>query len=178
MKGFWRFYLTWQARLYAVEKTFAALLLLTIAGVVLAGTLSRYVLKEPWFGTDRLATYLFMILCFWGIQMASSYYEHIQVEVLAAWVKGRRRALLAAGAALVSALFLGLLSVWGYRYVRLSAEQGEMDLVLGIPLWWAYAFFVLAAGLSALRYLIAVGLWLEVWRGGLSPEAFQKKILL
>jgi TRAP-type C4-dicarboxylate transport system permease small subunit len=53
-----------------------------------------------------------------------------------------------------------------------------MDLVLGIPLWWAYVFFVLAMGVSALRYLIAVGLWLEVWRGGLNPEAFQKKTLL
>jgi len=178
MRGIWRFYLTWQARLHTIEKVIAALLLLMIAGVVLAGTLSRYILKEPWFGTDRLATYLFMILCFWGIQMASSYYEHIQVEVLATWVRGRSRALLGAGASLVSALFLMLLAGWGYRYVRLSAEQGEMDLVLGIPLWWAYVFFVLAMGMSALRYLIAVGLWLEVWRGGLNLEAFQKKTLL
>ena len=53
-----------------------------------------------------------------------------------------------------------------------------MDLVLGVPLWWAYAFFVLAMALSALRYLLGVGLWLKVWQGTLSPQAFQRKILL
>lgn len=178
MKPFWRTYLSIQAALYAFEKTLSALLLLSIAGVVLAGTISRYILAEPWFGTDRLATYLFMILCFWGIQMASSYYEHIQIEVLSTWIKGRWRALLSAGAYGVSAVFLALLAVWGYRYLRLSAEQEEMDLVLGVPLWWAYAFFVLAMVLSALRYLLGVGLWLKVWQGALSPQAFQRKILL
>jgi TRAP-type C4-dicarboxylate transport system permease small subunit len=55
MSGIWRFYLTWQARLHTIEKVIAALLLLMIAGVVLAGTLSRYILKEPWFGTDRVS---------------------------------------------------------------------------------------------------------------------------
>ncbi len=178
MKGLWRAYLSLQAYLHSFEKAFAALLLLAIAGVVLAGTVSRYVLAEPWFGMDRLATYLFMILCFWSIQLASSYYEHIQIEVVATWLRGRSRALLSAGAYLISALFLGFLTAWSYRYMRLSAEQQEIDLVLGIPLWWAYAFFVLAMGVSALRYLLGVALWLKVWQGSLSPEAFQRKVLL
>ncbi len=178
MSRFWRAYLSLQARLYAFEKTFSALLLLAIAVVVLSGTVSRYLLAEPWYGTDRLATYLFMVLCFWSIQLASSYYEHIQIEVLSAWVKGRSRALLSAGAYLVSAAFLALLAWWGYRYLSLSAQQEEMDLVLGIPLWWAYAFFVLAMGVSAVRYLLGIGLWLKVWQGTLMPEAFQRKTLL
>jgi len=178
MNRFWRAYLSLQARLYAFEKTLAALLLFAIAGVVLSGTISRYLLAEPWYGTDRLATYLFMILCFWSMQLASSYYEHIQIEVLSTWVKGRFRALLSAGAYLVSAVFLALLSWWGYRYLRLSAAQEEMDLVLGIPLWWAYAFFVLAMSISSVRYLLGVALWLKVWEGTLMPEAFQRKTLL
>jgi len=178
MKPFWRVYLSIQAALYHFEKTVSALLMLTIAVVVLGGTFSRYVLAEPWYGTDRLATYLFMVLSFWGIQMASSYYEHIQIEVVATWIKGRGRALLSAGAYFVSGVFLGLLAWWGYKYARLSAQEEEVDLVLHLPLWWVYGFFVLAMGLAALRYFIGVGLWLRVWQGHLEPQAFQRKILL
>lgn len=173
-----RSYLRLQAALYSIEKTIAALLLLTLALIVLGGTFSRYVLKDPWYGTDRLATYVFMVLCFWGIQMASSYYEHIQIELISKWLQGRAKALLSAAASLVTSAFLGLLGWWSWQYTLFSKAQAEVDLVLELPLWWVYSFFVLAIAISFFRYLIGVFLWISVSMGRLEPSDFQKKSLV
>jgi TRAP-type C4-dicarboxylate transport system permease small subunit len=167
-----------QARLYAAEKVAAALLMLAISGVVLAGVFSRYLLKEPFYGTDRLATYLFVVLSFWGIQMASGYYEHITVGVVRAWVKPFWGAILSALASLASAVFLGYLAWAAYRFVLFLYEGQEKDLVLNLPLWIVYSFFVLSALISAIRYGVGCYLWIEVARGRLLPEAFQRKALV
>ncbi len=171
-------YLRLQAAIYSLEKTIAALLFLALALIVLGGTFSRYVLETPWYGTDRLATYVFMVLCFWGIQMASSYYEHIQIEIVSKWLRGRAKAFLSAGAHLVSSVFLALLSWWSWQYVLLSRAQAEVDLVLQLPLWWIYSFFTLAATVSAIRYLVGAFLWVWVSLGRLQPEDFQRRSLL
>lgn len=167
-----------QARLYAGEKVVAALLMLSISAVVLAGVFSRYLLREPFYGTDRLATYLFVILSFWGIQMASGYYEHITVGVVRHWLNPLWQAIFSALGSLVSAGFLAYLAWAAYGFVSFLKETGEKDLVLEIPLWGVYSFFVLSAGVSALRYLVGAYLWIEVARGRLLPEAFQKKSLV
>ncbi|MCS7163015.1 MAG: TRAP transporter small permease subunit [Bacteroidia bacterium] len=164
-----------QYRLYTVEKTVAALLMLAISAVVLTGVFSRYLLREPFYGTDRLATYLFVLLSFWGLQMASGYYEHITVGVVRHWLGPKGQALLSALAAIVSAGFLGYLAWAAYGFVRFLYENNEVDLVLRLPLWIVYSFFVLAAIVAALRYLIGGYLWWEVLRGRLLPERFQRK---
>lgn len=176
--GFFTAYQRFQARLYAVEKVIAALLMLSIAAVVLTGVYSRYMLKEPFYGTDRLATYLFVILSFWGIQMASGYYEHITVGVVRQWLNPTGQALFSSLASLVSAAFLFYLAWAGWGFVRFLYEGEEKDLVLEVPLWPVYSFFVLATALSGIRYLIGVFLWIEVARGRLLPDAFQRKSLV
>ncbi|MCX8112621.1 MAG: TRAP transporter small permease subunit [Bacteroidia bacterium] len=167
-----------QAKLYAGEKLIASILMLSISGVVLAGVISRYVLKEPFYGTDRLATYLFVVLSFWGIQMASGYYEHITVGVVKHWLQPFWQAILSAGGSLVSAGFLTYLAWAAYRFVRFLYDHQEKDIVLNVPLWTVYGVFVIAAALSALRYLIGTYFWIEVARGRLAPEAFQRKSLV
>ncbi|MCS6790311.1 MAG: TRAP transporter small permease subunit [Bacteroidia bacterium] len=178
MSSFIRGYLRWQERIHRVEKTIAALLMLFISAVVLAGVFSRYLLKEPFYGTDRLATYLFVILSYWGLQMASGYYEHITVGVVRQWLSPSQQALLSSVASLISAAFLSFLGWGGYKFVRLLYKNNEIDLVLQIPLWVVYGFFVLAVSLSAVRYAIGSYLWIEVWRGRVLPEAFQRKAVL
>lgn len=167
-----------QARLHSIEKIVAALLMLGISAVVLTGVLSRYVLKEPFYGTDRIATYLFVLLSFWGIQMASGYYEHITVGVIRHWLRPFWQAIFSAAASLISAAFLAYLAWAAYGFVRFLYEGEEKDLVLNIPLWVVYFFFVIAASIAALRYLVGVYLWIEVARGRILPEAFQKKALV
>ncbi len=171
-------YLRLQAALYRVEKLVAALLMLLISGVVLAGVFSRYLLQEPFFGTDRLATYLFVVLTFWGIQMASAYQEHITVGVVRHRLSPFWSAIFSAVASLFTAGFLGYLAWASYGFVRFLYEGGEKDIVLELPLWMVYSFFVLAAGVSAVRYFIGTFLWVAVARGKLLPEAFQKKVLV
>ncbi|MCX7651403.1 MAG: TRAP transporter small permease subunit [Bacteroidia bacterium] len=175
---FIRVYQYIQDRLHASEKIVATLLMLSISGVVLAGVFSRYILAEPFYGTDRLATYLFVVLSFWGIQMASGYYEHITVGVVRHWLSPLWQAILSALGSLVSAGFLGYLAWAAYGFVRFLYDNGERDLVLDIPLWVVYSFFVLAAGVSAVRYLIGAYLWIEVARGRIQPESFQRKSLV
>lgn len=176
--GFFHAYQRWQQKIHAFEKGIAAMLLLSISAVVLAGVFSRYLLKEPFYGTDRVATYLFVILSFWGIQMASGYYEHITVGVVKNWLRPFWVAIFSAAACLVSAIFLGYLTWAAYGFVRFLYEGQEKDIVIGVPLWMIYSFFVLGAGIAALRYLIGVYLWIEVARGKLLPEAFQRSSLV
>ncbi|MCX7605755.1 MAG: TRAP transporter small permease subunit [Bacteroidia bacterium] len=178
MSRFVQLYQRWQARIYRWERGIAAVLMLSISGVVLGGVFSRYLLKDPFYGTDRLATYLFVILSFWGIQMASGYYEHISVSVVKNWVGPLWNAIFSAIASFLSALFLFYLSWAAYGFVRFLYDNQEVDLVLRLPLWTVYSFFVMAACISAFRYMIGVYLWIEVARGRLRPEAFQRKSLV
>jgi len=171
-------YLRLQAAIYRLEKVIAALLMLLIGGVVLAGVFSRYLLAEPFFGTDRLATYLFVVLTFWGIQMASGYQEHIVVGVVRHWLSPFWQAITTAAACGVTAGFLAYLAWAGYGFVRFLYDSGEKDIVLQMPLWVVYSFFVLAAVVSAFRYLMGAILWVAVARGRLLPEAFQRKMLV
>lgn len=177
MSSFTYRYLRIQEALYKIEQVGATLLMLAISGIVLAGVFSRYLLAEPFYGTDRLATYVFVLLSFWGIQMASGYYEHITVGVVRQWIGTKMGAYLSALASLLTAVFLGYLAWVGYGFVRFLYEAEEKDIVLGLPMWIVYVFFVVAAIFSALRYLIGVYLWLEVGQGRLSPESFQRKTL-
>ncbi|MCS7153196.1 MAG: TRAP transporter small permease subunit [Bacteroidia bacterium] len=176
--SFFDFYQRLQAKLHAGEKLVATILMLAISGVVLSGVFSRYILKEPFYATDRWATYLFVILSFWGIQMASGYYEHITVGVVKNWLSPFWQAIFSALASLVSSAFLAYLAWAAYKFVKFLYESGEKDLVLEIPLWVIYGFFVLAASVSAVRYFIGTFLWIAVARGRLTPEAFQKKSLV
>ncbi|MCS7297502.1 MAG: TRAP transporter small permease subunit [Bacteroidia bacterium] len=176
--SFWHHYQRIQHVLHTWEKVIAALFMLFISAVVLAGVFSRYVLREPLYGTDRLATYLFVVLSFWGIQMASGYYEHITVGVVRHWLKPFWQAVFSSLGCAVSSGFLVYLGWAAAGFVRFLYENKEKDLVLDIPFWIIYVFFVLAALVSAVRYLIGAYLWLEVARGRLLPEAFQRKSLV
>ncbi|MCS7188648.1 MAG: TRAP transporter small permease subunit [Bacteroidia bacterium] len=176
--NFIQLYQRWQKHFYNAEKFIATVLMLAISGVVLAGVFSRYLLREPFYGTDRLATYLFVVLSFWGIQMASGYYEHITVGVVRHWFSPFWGAVASALASLFSAFFLAYLSIAAYKFVRFLYEGAEKDIVLGIPLWLVYSFFVLSSVISAFRYGIGAYLWLEVARGRIVPEAFQHKSLV
>lgn len=177
MKSFTDRYLRMQGILYKIEQLGATLLMLAISGIVLAGVFSRYLLAEPFYGTDRLATYVFVILSFWGIQMASGYYEHITVGAVRQWMGTKVGAYLSALASLLTALFLGYLAWMGYGFVRFLYDSQEKDIVLGIPMWGVYVFFIAAAILSAFRYMVGVYLWIEVARGRLDPAVFQRKTL-
>ncbi|MEN3040957.1 MAG: TRAP transporter small permease subunit [Bacteroidia bacterium] len=175
---FIRVYQRIQDRIHIGEKVIATLLMLSISAVVLAGVFSRYILAEPFYGTDRLATYLFVVLSFWGIQMASGYYEHITVGVLRHWLSPFWQAVLSALGSLVSAAFLGYLGWAAYGFIRFLYENGERDLVLDIPLWGVYSFFVLAAFISMIRYFVGAYFWIEVARGRIEPDSFQRKSIV
>ncbi|MCS6980235.1 MAG: TRAP transporter small permease [Flavobacteriales bacterium] len=173
-----RRYLSLNNWIGVLEKLLAILLISGIVVVVFAGTFSRYVLNQPIFGADRLATYAMVWLGFLGFQIATAKMRHIEVEFLKARVSGKVKAVMNMTACLLAALFLFQFAFYGYEYVVQSRELGDRDLVLDIPLWYIVAIIPVSFAISALRFFFGIFLWLEVFRGRLKEEEFVSKQVL
>lgn len=161
-----------------LEKAMAVTLISGIVVVVFAGTFSRYVLNEPLFGADRLATYAMIWLGFIGFQIATSQMRHIEVEFLKARVGPKAKAVMNMVACLLAAVFLTLFARYGYDYVLQSRELDDRDLVLDIPLWYVVAVIPVSFGLSALRFFMGIFLWLDVLLGKREEKEFVSKSVL
>jgi C4-dicarboxylate transporter, DctQ subunit len=160
------------------EKYFAVLVITAIVLIVFAGTVARYVLKEPLFGADRLATYLMVWLGFIGFQIASSKLRHIEIEVLKARVKEHFRYLMNIITCFLAAVFLVILFVLSFEYMEHSREMGDVDVVLNIPIWIIILILPLSFIISAIRYFFSAFLWIDVLKGRRQESEIVKKQLL
>lgn len=161
-----------------VEKAVAVVLISGIVVVVFAGTFWRYVLNDPLFGADRLATYAMIWLGFLGFQIATAQMRHIEVEFVKARVSPKVKAALNIVACLLAAVFLAVFARYGYEYMLQSRELDDRDLVLDIPLWYVLAIIPLSFALSALRFFLGIFLWLDVLLGRRQEKDFVTKSLL
>lgn len=170
-----RLYLKASRLLEYLEKALAITLISGIVVIVFAGTFARYVLNEPLFGADRLATYAMVWLGFLGFQIATSKMRHIEVEFLKARMPAKTKALMNMVVCVLAALFLLQFARYGYEYMLQSRELDDRDLVLGIPLWYIVAIIPVSFLVSAVRFFFTTFLWFEVWMGKREETDFVSK---
>ncbi len=160
------------------EKAVAIAIITAIVIIVFAGTVSRYIMDEPIFGIDRLATYLMVWLGFIGFQIATSKLRHIEVESVKARVKPNIRYIMNIVTSFLAAAFLFILSYLAFDYMQMSREMEDKDIVLNIPIWWIILILPLSFAISGIRYFFSMFLWLDVLKGRrMEEEIVQKQVL-
>lgn len=161
-----------------IEKAIAVIIITAIVLIVFAGTVSRYVMDEPIFGADRLATYLMVWLGFIGFQIATSKLRHIEVESIKARVKPELRYLMNVVSSFLAFGFLLILFWLALDYMLLSREMQDVDIVLEIPIWWIILILPLSFFISAIRYFFSAFLWIDVIKGKREESEIVQKQLL
>jgi TRAP-type C4-dicarboxylate transport system permease small subunit len=92
---------------------------------------------------------------------------NILVDFFTQGLSGRTVGVLDGVGALLLALMCALLSVRAAAGAASVSAAGEQTMILGLPMWWAYAMLAPGLALTAL-----IGLWQGVRRcGGLSTQA-------
>ena len=170
-------YLKANALFEKLEKLVAILLISAIVIIVFANTVARYLLNDPIFGADRLATYMMVWLGLIGFQIATSKLRHIEIEFLKARVSQSTKCLMNMATSILSAAFLGILFWISFDYLNASIELGDKDIVLKIPLWHIILILPISFGISAIRYFFSIFLWFDAFRGKRQEEEFVKKKL-
>jgi C4-dicarboxylate transporter, DctQ subunit len=160
------------------EKAVAIIIITAIVLIVFTGTVSRYIMNEPIFGTDRLATYLMVWLGFIGFQIATSKLRHIEVEFMKSRVSDRIKYIMNIITSFLAAVFLFILAYLAFDYMMMSMEMDDRDIVLNIPIWWIILILPLSFIISGIRYFFTIFLWLDVLKGRrMEEEIVQKQVL-
>jgi TRAP-type C4-dicarboxylate transport system permease small subunit len=134
---------------------FAALFLVFLVQIT-----ARFVFNRPLPWTDEAAVFLYVWVILWTAALVVPEREQVAFDLLWNLAAPRvRRAMRAVGL-----LATGVLAAWAVPassdYARFMAREGSA--VLGLPLVWLYAPFVLL--LVALAARAAIGLW-KLWQG-------------
>jgi len=133
-------------------------ILVTVADIILRATLNEAIL-----GMVDLTQLSVMAAAFWAIPFAFSRGGHVSVEVGADRMPPRLRHGLDGLAALLGAVFMGLIAWYGWDSAALAADYGDVSQNLALPMvaYWTFllsgaALSVLAVLMVALRHFAAV----------------------
>jgi TRAP-type C4-dicarboxylate transport system permease small subunit len=129
---------------------FAALFLVFIVQVT-----ARFVFGRPLPWTDEAAVILYVWVILWSAALVVPEREHVAFDLVWNLAGPRTRKLMKA----LGLIAVGSLAAWAFPasvdFARFMAREGSP--VLGLPLVWLFAPFVLL--LAALVVRAAIGLW-------------------
>ena len=109
-------------------------------GVALAfiNVVARYIFNSGISWASELTNYLFIWSLFFGAVYCFYKDAHIAVDVLLVKVAPKYRKILILISLLVSLIFVLAIAYYGYKYVLLYIDLGEVSVDLDIPLWIPY----------------------------------------
>ncbi|WP_431266993.1 TRAP transporter small permease [Dankookia sp. P2] len=145
-----------EAAVLALASPVAAMLVVMIACILLAGVIARYIFGQPLNWADELASVLFLWLVMFGSVIALGRNEHMRLMLVLGMVGGGTRALLEAFSTLVITLLLCLLIAPAFEYAigewiittpALEMPDGLRVLGIGVGL----AFMLALCGARLLR---------------------------
>lgn len=145
-------------------------LLLVVAVLTVVDAGLRYGLNRPLPGTFELTELVLAAVIFFGLPYTGLIDGHVAVDVLAGRLPPRARHALLAGAGLVMAALLGIITWEMGQLAGEMARTGRTTLVNRIPVFPFMLPAVLASGLAALCSLLqAAGAAARVARPDLPP---------
>ena len=121
------------------------------AGVLLAfvNVVARYVFESSISWAGELTIYLFLWSTFFGATYCFKKDAHIAVDVFLLKAPLKIRKFLTLITLIISAIFVGSIAFFGYKYVLLYIDLGEMSVDLNIPLWIPYVVVPISFAFSA-----------------------------
>ena len=152
-------------QLVQAEQVVSVLLLVGVAGVMMAQVIARYVFDTPIVWSEEFARLGLIWLTFVASGFVMSTGEHIQVDVIGNFVGRRGRLFLDLFSAAVVLVTTLMLLPQGLQFV--AARSGSTSPMMGMPmdLWYAAVpvGFVLLAFHSTLNIVLAISRGKAVW---------------
>ena len=128
------------------------------AGVALAfvNVVARYIFESSLTWAGELTIYLFLWSTFFGAVYCFKKDAHIAVDVFLEKTPPKLRKFLILLTLFISAVYVGAIAYYGYKYVLLYIDLGEVSVDLNIPLWIPYVVVPLSFAFSALILLYKI----------------------
>ena len=121
------------------------------AGVALAfiNVVARYAFESSLSWAGELTIYLFLWSTFFGAAYCFKKDAHIAVDVFLVKAPPKVQKFLTLITLVISAIYVGAIAYFGYQYVLLYIDLGEMSVDLDIPLWIPYVVVPISFAFSA-----------------------------
>ncbi len=128
------------------------------AGVVLAfvNVIARYIFESSLTWAGELTIYLFLWSTFFGAVYCFKKDAHIAVDVFLDKANPALKKLLILLTLLISAIYVGAIAYFGYQYVLLYIDLGEISVDLNIPLWIPYVVVPISFAFSTVVLLYKI----------------------
>ncbi len=122
------------------------------AGVALAfvNVVARYAFESSISWAGELTIYLFLWSTFFGAAYCFKKDAHIAVDVFLVKAPPKVQKFLTLITLLISAIYVAAIAYFGYKYVLLYIDLGEMSVDLNIPLWIPYAVVPISFAFSTI----------------------------
>ncbi len=122
------------------------------AGVALAfvNVVARYAFESSLSWAGELTIYLFLWSTFFGATYCFKKDAHIAVDVFLVKAPPKVQKFLTLITLIISAIYVGAISYFGYQYVLLYIDLGEMSVDLDIPLWIPYVVVPISFAFSTI----------------------------
>ena len=122
------------------------------AGVALAfvNVVARYAFESSLSWAGELTIYLFLWSTFFGAAYCFKKDAHIAVDVFLVKAPPKVQKFLTLITLIISAIYVGSIAYFGYQYVLLYIDLGEMSVDLDIPLWIPYVVVPISFAFSAI----------------------------
>ena len=122
------------------------------AGVTLAfvNVVARYLFEFSLTWAGELTIYLFLWSTFFGAVYCFKKDAHIAVDVFLLKAPPKVSKVLSILTLLIAFVYVGAISYYGYKYVLLYIDLGEMSVDLDIPLWIPYVAVPISFAFSAI----------------------------
>lgn len=121
--------------------------------VTLLDILLRHSVNVAVVGTVDLMQWSVITAASWSIPYAFWRKSHVVVDIATLWLPVRTRNRLDTVAALLSALFVGLIGGYALPSALLAHEYGDSSQTLGIPMLWFWLPFLVGMTLSLVACL-------------------------
>ncbi len=128
------------------------------AGVALAfvNVVARYIFESSLTWASELTIYLFLWSTFFGAVYCFKKDAHISVDLLLEKVSPALKKSLILITLLISTIYVAAIAYFGYQYVLLYIDLGEISVDLNIPLWIPYVVVPISFTFSAIVLLYKI----------------------
>ncbi len=134
-----------------LEEIVLSLLFVNMCFFVLIQIVSRYVFHSPLLYTEEVSRYCYIWICFFGMAMATKLQNHIRIELVFIFIKGRAQAVINLVLNIISLGLYVVIFFIGLSYTLTNAVQ--LSPAMEISKAFVYVSLPLGALFSVIRML-------------------------
>jgi TRAP-type C4-dicarboxylate transport system permease small subunit len=134
-----------------LEEIVLSLLFVNMCGFVMIQIVSRYVFRSPLLYTEEVSRYSYIWICFFGMAMATKLQNHIRIELVFIFIKGKAQAVINLVLNIISLGLYVVIFIIGLNYTMTNVIQ--LSPAMEISKAFVYVSLPLGALFSVIRML-------------------------